>query len=145
MSAGRPGGPAGVRRGMDPGMALSARAIRLLRGEHAGPIDPGYWDGLERRILALVATAARPVRLVGAPPFAGAGAIAGAESDPAAPWAQAFLAWSRAGAIAAGLAVLCAGAALWRTREMNARTAAYATVFATPTSVAEALPDGASY
>jgi hypothetical protein len=121
---------------------LSGRVTRILRGEYGGPIDPGYWDGLERRIVAFVETAARPVRLVEPSHLAIAGAAL--ESDPGAPWAQAFRAWSRAGAIAAGLAVLFAGAALWRTREMNARTAAYATVFAAPASLVE-LPDGASY
>jgi len=132
---------------------LSPRTTRVLRDMYSGPIDPAYWESLERRIMARVATEARPIRLIDstadASDFAEVGDArkAGEEwsESGSSAWGQAFRAWSRAGAIAAGLTILCAGAALWRTRESTTGPLAYETVLATPNPVTEALPYGVPY
>ncbi len=98
---------------------LPPRVVRALREIYGPPLDPAYWDQLQRRVLSRVATE----RVAG-------GARAGnfVSSDP---WGLAFRAWARAGLVAAGIAALCVGAATWRSRSADAQ-AAYETVLMTP-------------
>jgi hypothetical protein len=117
---------------------LALRAARVLRDEHGGPIDPGYWEALERRIMARIAGAGRPIRLVES--AMGANGVI----DLWSAWGSAFRAWARAGVLAASIAVLGAGVTLWRTRQLDTRTT-YEMVLASPTPVADALPYGAAY
>lgn len=70
----------------------------LLRGVYAPPADPAYWDALEARIVARVRPLAAPTE-----------------------WWQELGGWTRAGAMAAGLAALLAGAALVESRSAAAR------------------------
>ena len=83
---------------------------RLLRAVYEPPADSAYWEGLERRILARVATAG---------------------AAPAAEWWDAFAGWTRAGLVAASLAAAAAVAAMIQTRAAEARVA-YEAVVETP-------------
>lgn len=81
-----------------------------LRGLYAPPADPAYWAGLEQRVLARIQSRA----------------------DAGIEWWQVVGGWGRAGAIAAGIAVLVAGAAVVQTRAAEARVAYEAVVETTP-------------
>jgi len=98
---------------------LPPRVVRALREMYGPPLDPAYWDQLHRRVLSRVARE----RVAG-----GTGIGSFVSYDP---WGLAFRAWAKAGLIAAGIAVLCVGAATWHSRSADAR-AAYETVLTTP-------------
>ena len=78
---------------------------RALRALHAAPADQAYWDALEARILSRIA----------------------AEDA----WPLPLRHWVRIGLVAAGVAAVALGAALYRTREVEARIA-YDRVIETP-------------
>ena len=88
----------------------------LLRDAHAAPGTPGYWDGLEARIMARVRSARD-----------GATALPRLAVAPAVEWWQVMSGWIGAGALAAGLATLLAAAALLQSRAAERRVA-YAAV-----------------
>ena len=89
------------------------RVTALLRDIYAPPQDPAYWAGLEARVLARVRAE-------------------GAAGAAAPEWWQLLGGWARAGALAASLAALVAGAALLQTRAAEARAAYAAVVETTP-------------
>ena len=89
------------------------RVVEALRARVAPPDHPGYWDTLESRILARIAA-------------------------DTGPWWQAFGGWVRAGLVAAGVAVLVAGAAAWQTRASEARVAYGAVIDQSPATAAVA-------
>jgi hypothetical protein len=99
-----------------------------LRETHAPPATPGYWDGLEARIMAHVRTARD-----------GATALPRLAIAPALEWWQVMSGWVGAGAWAAGVAAVVAGAALVHSRAEERRVA-YAAVLEA-TSVAPGAPD----
>jgi len=74
---------------------------RILRRIHAAPGTEEYWRGLEARIMAGVA------------------GDASAESG----WWLPLTHWARAGVAAAAVALLVAGVALWREREVREQAA----------------------
>jgi hypothetical protein len=82
-----------------------------LREHYAAPRESGYWEALERRVMARVA-------------------------GDAGEWWLVFGGWIRAGIVAAGLAALVGGAALWQARTAEARVA-YEAVIADPATSAE--------
>ena len=88
-----------------------ARTTDALRARYAAPADAGYWNVLERRVMARV-------------------------TGEGGEWWLAFGGWVRAGLVAAGLTALVAGAALWQTRTAEARVA-YEAVIAEPATAAE--------
>jgi hypothetical protein len=75
---------------------------RALRRMYAAPEGEAYWSELEHRVLARVA-----------------GAPAG---DGADSWWLSLSRWATPGLIAAALAMMVAGATLWRARETRERT-----------------------
>jgi len=77
---------------------------RTLRGMYAAPGTEQYWRDLEQRILARVA----------------------AESAPDGGWWLPLSRWARSGAAAAAAALLVAGVALWRDREVREQSAVQA-------------------
>jgi len=77
---------------------------RELRAIYAAPADPAWWAGLEQRIAARL------------------DAAAGADE-----WWTVPERWLRAGLLAAGIAVIIAGALVWRAQAQVARMA-YETV-----------------
>ena len=87
------------------------RVTAALRARFAAPADAEYWDALERRIMARV-------------------------TSESGEWWVVFGSWVQAGLIAAGLAGLVAGAALWQTRTAEARVA-YEAVLDMPAAAAE--------
>ena len=87
------------------------RVTSALRQHYAAPADPGYWDALERRVMARV-------------------------TGDAGAWWLVFGGWVRAGLVAAGLTALVAGAALWQMRTTEARVA-YEAVIHEPATTAE--------
>ena len=92
----------------DVGPRRDDEVTQLLRALVAPPTDPAYWAGLEARVMARVRGAA-----------------------PGGDWEDALTDWARAGLVAAGLALLAAGAALAHSRGAEARMAYEAVV--TPT------------
>jgi len=99
-----------------------------LREAHAPPATPGYWDGLEARIMAHVRTARD-----------GAAALPRMAMAPAAEWWQVMSGWVGAGAWAAGAAAVVAAAALFHSRAEERRVA-YAAVLEA-TTIAPGRPD----
>lgn len=89
---------------------------RFLRELYAAPAGLPYWEGLEARILARVRT----------------------EGDA---WYAPYARWTRPGLVAAGIAVLLAGFALVRSRDVEARLA-YETVIETPRALSAQLATG---
>jgi anti-sigma-K factor RskA len=83
----------------------------LLRDVYAPPAGPEYWAALESRVLAHVRQG----------------------TAETLEWWQLLGAWARAGAVAAGVVALAAGAALLQARAADARAAFEAVVEATPT------------
>ena len=88
-----------------------AHTTRVLREHYAAPREAGYWEALERRVMARV-------------------------TGEGGEWWLAFGGWTRAGLIAAGLTALVGGAALWQARTVEARVA-YEAVIAEPATSAE--------
>ena len=74
---------------------------RILRRIHAAPGTEEYWRGLEARILARIA----------------------ADGAPNDGWWLPLSRWARTGAAAAAVALLVAGVALWREREVREQAA----------------------
>lgn len=101
---------------------------QLLRDAHAPPAAPGYWDGLEARIMARVRSARD-----------GATALPRVAMAPAVEWWQVMSGWVGAGAWAAAVAAVVAAAALFHSRAEERRVA-YATVLEA-TNVAPRGPD----
>ncbi|MDQ6828314.1 MAG: hypothetical protein M3081_05555 [Gemmatimonadota bacterium] len=87
-----------------------------LRRIYAPPTDPGYWDGLDARIMARL----------------------GAPEDA---WWQPYGEWVRGGLIAAGVAGLLAGAGLARASNTEAHVAA-ATILETPRELPQQIATG---
>jgi hypothetical protein len=87
------------------------RVTAALRARFAAPAGPEYWEALERRIMARV-------------------------TSESGEWWGVFGSWVQAGLVAAGLAALVAGAALWQTRTAEARVA-YEAVIDMPAAAAE--------
>jgi hypothetical protein len=98
-----------------------ALVTAALRDIYAPPADPAYWAGLEARVLARVR----------------------AEGVEAPEWWQLLGGWARAGALAAGITALAAGAALLQTRAAEARAAYAAVVETTPAIPLAAVARGA--
>ena len=95
-----------------------------LRAHYAPPGEPGYWESLEARILAHVARA---------------GQVEG--------WWSALAGMARPALAAAAVLVFVAGAAVFHTRQLEARNAYASVISAAPPSVQTAarmssLPDG---
>ena len=111
------------------GDAPDPAVVQLLREAHRPPADPGYWNGLEARIMARVRTA-RDSAAAGVPRLG---------IPPAVEWWQVMNEWVGAGAWAAGVAALVAAAALLQSRAAERRVA-YAAVLEA-TSVAPAGPN----
>jgi hypothetical protein len=86
------------------------RVTAFLRERHAPPADERYWDSLEARILSRVAG-----------------------GDVGAWWAVPQR-WTRAGLVAAGIALAAAGLALVSVREAETRRA-FVEVMSAPTAV----------
>lgn len=86
------------------------RVTAFLRARHAPPADEGYWDSLEARILAQAAG-----------------------GDVGVWWAIPPR-WTRAGLVAAGIALAAAGLALATAREAEARRA-FVEVMSAPTVI----------
>ena len=101
---------------------------QLLRDAHAPPATPGYWDGLEARIMARVRSARD-----------GATALPRMAMAPAIEWWQVMNEWAGAGAWAAGVAAVLAAAGLFLSRA-EVRRVAYAAVLEA-TNVAPGAPD----
>jgi hypothetical protein len=103
-------------------MTLDRRILRALKAEYAAPRDPGYWGGLEAKILARVAS----------------------EDD----WSWAFRTWGRTWLAAAALALVALGVTAWRER-VTERQLAYETVVesrpALPVQLRERLVDGSQH
>ena len=83
-----------------------------MREQYAAPTDPGYWSALEARILAHVARG---------------GQVEG--------WWSALAGMARPALAAAAVLVLVAGAAVVRTRQLDARNAYASVISAAPPSV----------
>jgi hypothetical protein len=81
-----------------------------LRGVYAAPAEESYWAALERRIIARI------------------------HSEASREWWSYFPGWVRSGLVAAGIAVLVAGYAAWRTREA-AEDVAYRELLDTPSEL----------
>ena len=100
-------------------MMLDRRILRALKAEYAAPRDPGYWAGLEAKIMARVAS----------------------EDD----WSWAFRTWGRTWLAAAAVALLALAITAWRER-VTERQLAYETVVesrpALPVQLRERLVDG---
>jgi hypothetical protein len=82
-------------------MTLDRRILRTLKAEVAAPRDPGYWTGLEAKIMARVAS----------------------EDD----WSWAFRTWGRTWLAAAAVALVALCVTAWRER-VTERQLAYETV-----------------
>jgi hypothetical protein len=82
----------------------------MLREAYAPPSDPAYWAELEQRVMARVRQG----------------------GDATLEWWQLLGRWSRAGAVAAGVAAVAAAGALFQLRAANARAAYEAVVETTP-------------
>ena len=108
--------------GADPAVTEALRAM------YAPPSAPGYWDGLEARIMAHVRTARD-----------GASALPRMAMAPAVEWWQVMSGWMGAGAWAAGVAAVVAAAALFHSRAVERRVA-YAAVLEA-TTIAPGAPD----
>ena len=80
---------------------LDRRILRALKAEYAGPSDPGYWAGLEAKIMARVSS----------------------EDE----WSWAFRTWGRTWLAAAAIALIALGISAWRER-VTERQLAYETV-----------------
>ena len=100
-------------------MMLDRRILRALKAEYAAPRDPGYWAGLEAKIMARVAS-----------------------EDT---WSGAFRTWGRTWLAAAAVALLALAITAWRER-VTERQLAYETVVesrpALPVQLRERLVDG---
>ena len=83
-----------------------------LRAHYAAPSDPGYWTALEARILAHIARG---------------GQVEG--------WWSALGEMARPALAAAAILILVAGAAVVRTRQVDARNAYESVISAAPPSV----------
>ena len=95
-----------------------------LRVHYAPPSEPGYWESLEARILAHVARG---------------GQVEG--------WWWALAGMARPALAAAAILVFVAGAAVFHTRQLDARNAYASVISAAPPSVETAarsssIPDG---
>jgi hypothetical protein len=76
---------------------------RELRAIYAAPVDAGYWNALERRVIARIAD--------------------GGEGDLTDIWWSVPEKWLRLGLIAAGFALIVAGSLLLRTQAQASRMA----------------------
>lgn len=101
-------------------MMLDRRVLRALKAEYAAPRDPGYWAGLEARIMER---------------------IANTDDD----WSWAFRTWGRTWLAAAAFALVALGVTAWRER-VTERQLAYETVVESrpslPVQLRERLVDG---
>jgi hypothetical protein len=103
-------------------MTIDRRIVRALKGEFAAPRDPGYWAGLEAKIMARVQS----------------------EDD----WSWAFRTWGRTWLAAAAVALIALGITAWRER-VTERQLAYETVVESrpslPVQLRERLVDGSQH
>jgi len=101
-----------------------AELTETLRMHYAAPSDPGYWEALEARIVAHV--------------------MRGAQVEG---WWSALAGMARPALAAAAVLVFVAGAAVFHTRQLDARNAYASVISAAPPSVETAarsssVPDG---
>jgi hypothetical protein len=86
-----------------PRLVRDDHLTRELRAIYAAPVDAGYWNALERRVIARIAD--------------------DGEGDLADIWWSVPEKWLRLGLIAAGFALIVAGSLLLRTQAQASRMA----------------------
>jgi CHASE2 domain-containing sensor protein len=104
-------------------MTLDRRILRALKAEYSAPRDPGYWTGLEAKIM---------------------GRVTNNEDE----WSWAFRTWGRTWLAAAAVALIALGVTAWRER-VTEREIAYDTVVESrpslPVQLRQRLVDGSQH
>lgn len=119
----------GARDARDSG--ADPEVTRFLRDSYHAPATPGYWDGLEARIMSRVRESVRQsVRVSGNVPAV------------AVEWWQVLSGWVAPGAWAAGIAALVALGALLQSRAAERRVAYAAVLEASVVGTAVGTADG---
>jgi hypothetical protein len=104
------------RRTRDESGGADPEVTRFLRDSYRAPATPGYWDGLEARIMSRVRQSVR---------------ASGSVPAVAVEWWQVLSGWVAPGAWAAGIAALVALGVMLQSRAAERRTAYAAALEAT--------------
>ena len=115
----------GARDARDSG--AHPEVTRFLRDTYHAPATPGYWDGLEARIMSRVRESVR---------------VSGNVPAVAVEWWQVLSGWVAPGAWAAGIAALVALGALLQSRAAERRVAYAAVLEASVVGTAVGTTDG---
>lgn len=117
------------RRVRDESSGADPEVTRFLRDSYRAPGAPGYWDGLEARIMTRVRQSVR---------------VSAAVPTVAVEWWQVLSGWVAPGAWAAGIAVLVALGVMLQSRAAERRTAYAAALEATAVAGSDAAAAAAA-